>query len=110
VRGGGITLVGAAYEQEGRLPYGPFVEALEPAGGLGAPIGLRAVFGAAATAHQRDVDTQDKYGVKYLKYWFDPATCTNFCLIDAPSKEAATQVHREAHGLLADEIFAVTEG
>jgi Protein of unknown function (DUF4242) len=33
-----------------------------------------------------------------------------FCLIEAPSAEAATAVHKEAHGLLADEIFPVEEG
>jgi hypothetical protein len=33
-----------------------------------------------------------------------------FCLIDAPSKEAAFDVHREAHGLTANEIYEVTEG
>ena len=33
-----------------------------------------------------------------------------FCLADAPNKEAAEAVHREAHGLLADEITEVEEG
>jgi len=28
----------------------------------------------------------------------------------APNKEAAEKVHREAHGLLADEIIEVREG
>jgi hypothetical protein len=31
-------------------------------------------------------------------------------LVEAPSKEAAESVHREAHGLLADEITEVKEG
>jgi len=31
-------------------------------------------------------------------------------MIDAPSKEAATAVHKEAHGLVADEIVEVKEG
>jgi hypothetical protein len=30
-----------------------------------------------------------------------------FCLVEAPSPEAAATVHREAHGLLADAIFLV---
>jgi len=33
-----------------------------------------------------------------------------FCLAEAPDKEAAIRVHREAHGLVADEIFEVMEG
>jgi hypothetical protein len=30
--------------------------------------------------------------------------------VDAPDKEAAIAVHREAHGLLADDITEVKEG
>lgn len=65
---------------------------------------------AVAGAHQRDLEVQEKYGVNYLKYWYDKATGKVFCLVDAPSKEAATAVHREAHGLVADEIIEVKEG
>jgi len=65
---------------------------------------------AAARAHQADLKTQEKHGVKYLRYWFDEATGSVFCLIEAPSKEAAVAVHREAHGLLADHIVEVQEG
>jgi len=61
-------------------------------------------------AHKRDLVVQDKHGVKYLKYWYDVATGRAFCLIEAPSKEAAEAVHREAHGIMADEIIEVTEG
>jgi uncharacterized protein DUF4242 len=63
-----------------------------------------------ADAHQADLNTQEKYGVKYLKYWFDEATGKVFCLVDAPSKEAAIAVHREAHGLVADHLVEVKEG
>ena len=65
---------------------------------------------AVAKAHQADLDTQAKYNVKYLRYWFDTRTGKVFCLIDAPSKEAAVAVHREAHGLVADRLIEVTEG
>jgi len=61
-------------------------------------------------AHQRDLEVQSKHGVNYHKYWFDEGSGTVFCLCDAPSKEAAAAVHREAHGLLADEIIEVQEG
>jgi hypothetical protein len=65
---------------------------------------------AVAQAHQADLKTQDKHGVKYLQYWFDEKTGRVFCLIDAPSKEAAIAVHREAHGLVADRLIEVVEG
>lgn len=61
-------------------------------------------------AHKKDLEVQGKYGVKYLKYWYDLESGKAFCLIEAPSKEAAEAVHREAHGLLANEIIQVTEG
>jgi hypothetical protein len=63
-----------------------------------------------ADAHQKDLATQHKYGVKYLRYWYDEGTGKVFCLVEAPSKEAAAAVHREAHGLVADEIIEVKEG
>jgi len=63
-----------------------------------------------AAAHQADLNTQEKYGVKYLKYWFDESTGKVFCLVDAPSREAANAVHREAHGLVADHLVEVKEG
>ena len=65
---------------------------------------------AVGHAHEADLKTQTKYGVKYLRYWFDEGTGKVFCLIEAPNKEAAIAVHREAHGLLADELIEVKEG
>jgi len=65
---------------------------------------------AVAGAHAKDLETQGKYGVKYLKYWFDEGTGKVFCLVEAPSKDAAATVHREAHGLVADSIVEVREG
>ncbi len=63
-----------------------------------------------AGAHQRDLEVQGKHGVNYVKYWYDEGSGKVFCLVDAPSKEAAEAVHREAHGLVADEITEVQEG
>jgi len=65
---------------------------------------------AVGKAHQADVATQKKYGAKYLRYWFDESTGKVFCLIEAPNREAAIAVHREAHGLMADELIEVREG
>ena len=64
---------------------------------------------AVADAHMKDLQTQRKYGVQYKRYWLDEGSGTIFCLVEAPSKEAAERVHREAHGLVADEIHEVAE-
>ena len=65
---------------------------------------------AVAGAHQRDLEVQAKHGVEYIKYWFNEGSGAVFCLVNAPSKEAAAAVHREAHGLEADDITEVQEG
>jgi Protein of unknown function (DUF4242) len=61
-------------------------------------------------AHQADLEAQGPHGVRYLRYWVDEAAGRIFCLVEAPDAEAANTVHRQAHGLVADEIFAVVEG
>jgi hypothetical protein len=63
-----------------------------------------------AQAHMADLETQGKFGVRYINYWADPAAGKVFCLVDAPSADMAMTVHREAHGLVADEIYPVVQG
>jgi hypothetical protein len=65
---------------------------------------------AVAGAHERDLEVQGKHGVTYQRYWFDEGSGRVFCLVEAPDAEAAATVHREAHGLVADEIVPVREG
>ncbi|HEX5525272.1 MAG TPA: DUF4242 domain-containing protein [Pedococcus sp.] len=65
---------------------------------------------AAAQAHAADLQTQGRYGVDYQRYWVDEAKGQVFCLVDAPSADAARAVHQEAHGLVADTIHPVVEG
>ncbi|MGA2838495.1 MAG: DUF4242 domain-containing protein [Acidimicrobiales bacterium] len=62
-----------------------------------------------AKAHEADLATQDRHGVDYRHYWVDEKAGKIFCLVEAPSADAANTVHREAHGLVADEIFEVSE-
>jgi hypothetical protein len=62
-----------------------------------------------AAAHQADLETQGAYGVSYLRYWVDESASKIFCLVEAEDAEAANTVHREAHGLVADEIYPVSE-
>jgi hypothetical protein len=63
-----------------------------------------------AKAHAADLQTQEGYDVRYLRYWVDESHGKIFCLVDAPDADAAAAVHRAAHGLVADEIYPVTEG
>ncbi len=63
-----------------------------------------------ADAHMKDLQVQGKYGVKYVRYWVDEEEGKIWCLVEAPNREAAARVHREAHGLVADEIHEVREG
>jgi class 3 adenylate cyclase len=60
---------------------------------------------ALAAAHELDLQEQEKYGVKYVTYWFDDERETVFCLAEGPSKEAVDEVHRVAHGALAQQII-----
>jgi hypothetical protein len=66
--------------------------------------------GDVAQAHLADLQTQDRYGVRYLRYWVDETAGKIFCLVNAPDADAAIRVHREAHGLVADSINPVIEG
>ena len=65
---------------------------------------------AVAGAHARDLEVQGKHGVDYKAYWVDESSGKVFCLVDAPDPEAARQVHVEAHGFAADDIWEVQPG
>src|SRR6478752_1356240 len=60
-----------------------------------------------AKAHRRDVDIQDRYGVKYMAYWFDETSGADFCLVHAPDPATAERVHRGAHGAVPAAIIPV---
>ena len=62
-----------------------------------------------AEAHRKDLEVQGKHGVSYLRYWVDEGAGKIFCLVEAESAADAYTVHRAAHGLVADEIYAVSE-
>ncbi len=65
---------------------------------------------AATAAHQADLEVQARYGVRFVRYWYDEKTGKVFCLSEAPSAESVLAVHRASHGLEADEVIEVTEG
>ena len=60
-----------------------------------------------AKAHAHDVAVEGKYGVHYHKYWVNESAGKIFCLCEAPNAEAAMQVHRQAHGMVAEKIIQV---
>jgi len=60
-----------------------------------------------AKAHAQDVKIEDKYGVHYHKYWVNEKAGKIFCLCHAPDAEAAVEVHRQAHGMVADKIIEI---
>jgi class 3 adenylate cyclase len=63
-----------------------------------------------AAAHTLDLAVQDKYRVRYVTYWFDENQGAVFCLAEGPDRESLEAVHREAHGLVADNVIEVGEG
>ena len=85
--------------QERRMPLFMDVHSIE--GGVSAV--------DVAGAHQADLQHQVAHGVNYLRYWVDEEAGRIFCLVEAPDAEAANAVHREAHGLVADEIYPVSQ-
>jgi hypothetical protein len=42
-----------------------------------------------ADANRKDLEAQDKYGMRFLTYWFDEMRGGAFCLIDAPRRARA---------------------
>jgi hypothetical protein len=66
--------------------------------------------GDVRNAHLADLQAQEQHGVRYLRYWVDEGNGKVFCLVDSPDADAAARVHREAHGLVAQDIFPVVEG
>jgi class 3 adenylate cyclase len=62
-----------------------------------------------AALHIQDVEVQEKHGVRYHTYWFDPANGSVFCLAEGPSKQAVDLVHQEAHGQLAGTIIELQQ-
>lgn len=62
-----------------------------------------------AEAHRKDLETQGRYGVSYMRYWVNEEAGKIFCLAEGPDAETVSRVHAEAHGLVADEIYEVGE-
>jgi class 3 adenylate cyclase len=60
-----------------------------------------------AAAHVQDIGVQDKFGVRFLTYWFEDNSDLGFCLMEGPNREAVEAAHREAHGLMPSQVIEV---
>src|SRR5262245_7660990 len=67
-------------------------------------------FEDVAAAHKKDLATQGKYGVSFIKYWVDESKGLVYCLSSAKDSASVVQTHKEAHGLLPARVYGVTEG
>ncbi len=63
----------------------------------------------AAGAHAKDLETQGKYGVSYQTYWVDHEKGKIFCLAEGPDAATVSRVHEDGHGMVADQIFEVSQ-
>jgi hypothetical protein len=102
MHGGAVGCVRWSFPSERRLIVPLYMDIHHIEGGVSA--------NDVADAHMKDLQEQAKHGVNYKSYWVDEKAGKIFCLVEAPSAEAARTVHAEAHGLVADEIYEVTEG
>lgn len=67
-------------------------------------------FKDVAAAHAKDLAVQDNHGVQFLTYWVDEKKGAIYCLSAAADSTAVVETHKEAHGLLPQEIHLVTDG
>jgi hypothetical protein len=70
----------------------------------------KVTFEAVADAHQKDLATQGKYGVNFLKYWVDERNGKVYCLSESADSASVYRIHQAAHGLVPDEVHRVKEG
>ncbi len=70
----------------------------------------KVTYAAVAAAHKKDLATEKKYHVEFIKFWVDEKRGNVYCLSTAPDSSAIIETHREAHGLLPDQILQVTPG
>lgn len=65
---------------------------------------------AVAAAHQKDLAVEKKYNVSFIRYWVDASKGDVYCLSSAANPQSIRATHAEAHGLLPDDIYQVTDG
>jgi hypothetical protein len=65
---------------------------------------------AVADAHTKDLAVQSKYNVNFLNYWVNEKLGVVMCLAQAPDSSSMVNAHKEAHGLIPQEVHKVKEG
>lgn len=65
---------------------------------------------AVADAHQKDLAVQEKYDVKFIRYWVDETNAKVYCLAEAPNAQSISTAHAEAHGLVPQQVHEVSDG
>lgn len=63
-----------------------------------------------AAAHEKDLALEKKYGANFINYWVNEKEGVVMCLVEAKDSSALINTHKEAHGLLPDKIYRVTQG
>ena len=51
-----------------------------------------------AEAHERDLEVQEEFGVRFLTYWFDRERGSVFCLVDAPDARDPAEIRHRRDG------------
>jgi len=67
-------------------------------------------FADVMAAHQKDLATESKYDVSFIKFWIDEEKGKVYCLSSAKDSQSVIHTHAEAHGLLPSAIYKVTDG
>jgi class 3 adenylate cyclase len=62
-----------------------------------------------AVAHMHDLQVQDRFGVRFVTYWFEEDAGSGFCLVEGPDAEAVHAAHRAAHGMLPSQVIEVDQ-
>ncbi|HEX3361840.1 MAG TPA: nickel-binding protein [Solirubrobacterales bacterium] len=62
-----------------------------------------------ASAHMHDLEVQERFGVRFVTYWFEEDAGSAFCLVDSPDKESVQAAHSASHGLLPLNVVEVDE-
>ena len=63
-----------------------------------------------AAAHQKDLATEGKYGVEFLRYWVDEEHGKIYCVSTAADPDDVKKTHAEAHGMVFQDIAEVKPG
>ena len=67
-------------------------------------------FADVMAAHQKDLATENKYDVSFIKFWIDEQKGKVYCLSSARDSQSVVKTHTEAHGLLPSAIYKVSAG